>query len=277
MTDCPAPGSLVEARLDRVLTQYRESPKLLHLIRTYLGQVEGVVSSVCQIPSFFDLDTAVGDQLTLLGKRLGFPRCHCVCATQPVFGFDCDGVSETTVYTVTGFCDENASWLDCGPFDSPDICIDDDEIYRNFLRARRYQMLALYDLDSLTDAIQYLFGPTAYVMDAGVGRVVIAPGRALSAVETALLQLYPRVLPVAPGIRVRFHFGIHREVFGFGDGWGGFCDTPGETDHELAVTDDEVLLVTIDGVEETLMVGPQITLDAEWMCEVDVRPFDCAA
>lgn len=276
MTDCPAPGSLVEREIDRVLTHYRESPKLLHLIRTYLGQAEQVIGAICDLPSAFDIDSAGGDQLTLVGKRLGWPRCHCVCNVQPVFGFACDGVPTDDV--ITGFCDDNNTWADCGPFGTSDICINDDEVYRSFLKARRYQMLALFDLASLTAAIQHLLGPTATVLDAGVGRVVLAPGRELTAAENALLQLYPRVLPVAPGIRIRFHFGP-LEVFGFGEGWGGFCDEWEPDGLPLVTASGELILVSgasPGDPDRPLMTGP-LTRDAEWMCEIDTRPYDCAA
>ncbi len=270
MAECPVPGTLVEGEIDRVLTQYRESPKLLHMIRTYLGHLEQVILAICDLPSAFDIDTAVGDQLTVLGKRLGFPRCHCVCNVQPVFGFACEGTPSIDV--IAGFCDDNATWADCGPFGTSDICITDDEMYRGFLRARRYQMLALFNLESLTAAVQNLFGPTATVLDAGVGRVVIAPGRELTAAEMALLQIYPRVLPVAPGIRVRFHFGALK-VFGFGDGWGGFCEDWEPDGLPLMVETGDIIVTEND---DPIITGP-LTRDAEWMCAVDTHPYDCAA
>lgn len=267
---CPEPDGMVEPRVDRVLTQYRESPKLLHLMRTLMRQVEEVASVACSMPEQFDLDTAVGDQLTLLGKRLGWPRCHCVCTTQPIFGFDCNDGSNG--YQIAGFCDDNAVWLDCNPFGVSDVCINDDEVYRAFLRVRRYQMLSLYDLESLTTSIKILFGDTAFVLDAGRGRVVIAPGRDLTPSEQQLIQLYPRVLPVAPGIRVRFHFGEYETVFGFGDGWGGFCD-PFIPDGVPFVTENDDVIM-IEGGEE--LITEPLTRDAPWMCEVDPKPYTCA-
>lgn len=269
MAECPAHGDLVEGEINRVLTQYRESPKLLHMMRTYLSQVEHVILSICDLPLAFDIDTAVGDQLTLLGNRLGFPRCHCVCNVQPVFGFSCEGTPLIDV--ITGFCDDNATWADCGPFGTSDTCITDDEMYRGFLRARRYQMHALFDLESLTAAVRYLFGPTATVLDAGVGRVVIAPGRDLTAAEMALLQIYPRVLPVAPGIMVRFHFGALK-VFGFGSGWGGFCDD-WKPDSPLTLETGDIIVTEND---VPITTGP-LTQAAEWMCAVDTHHYDCAA
>ena len=50
---------LVEPRRNRILTQYRESPKLLHLIRTYLRQAEIVAQLACEVPEKFDLNIAM--------------------------------------------------------------------------------------------------------------------------------------------------------------------------------------------------------------------------
>jgi hypothetical protein len=268
MTICPADFELVEPRIDRVLTQYRESPKLLHLIRTYLRQLEQAEQAICDLPNYFDIEAAIGDQLTLIGKRMGWPRCHCVCDVQPVFGFECEGVPEE--YPIAGFCDDTVTWVDCGEFGIGDICINDDELYRKFLKVRRYQMMALFDIENLNKAVQTFWGEQAMVLDAGHGRVVVAPGRDLTDVEIALLQLYPRVLPVTPGIEIRFHFGA-LPVFGFGEGWGGFCE-PWEPDGLTIATDNGDLLTTENDVEIT--TGP-LTRDAVWMCEFDVNPYGC--
>ena len=268
MTTCPEDFALVEPRIDRALTQYRESPKLLHLIRTYLRQAEQAYQSVCDLPEYFDIETATGDQLTLLGKLLGWPRCHCVCDVQPVFGFECDGVTEE--YPIAGFCDDSVTWVDCGQFGIGDICINDDELYRKFLKVRRYQMMALFDIESLSEAVQTFWGEQATVLDYGHGRVVVAPGRDLTDVEIALLQLYPRVLPVAPGVEVRFHFG-ELPVFGFGTGWEGFCE-PWEPDGLPISASNEGNLVTENSDEIT--TGP-LTRDGIWMCEFDVQPYSC--
>ncbi len=268
MIDCPTLDDFITPELDRVLTQYRESPNLLFLMQNYLQQVHQALVSVCDLPSKFDLATAVGDQLTMLGKRLGFPRCHCICVSQPVFGFECDGVPADI--PIVGFC-EDGTWIDCGEFGTGEVCINDDEVYRGFLSARRYQMMRLYDRDSLTDALQSIWGATAWVMDDGNGRVVLTPGRDLTASERVLLQIVPRVLPVPLGINQRYHFGPNR-VFGFGEGWGGFCEEYAPDGLPFMTEGDTPILVTED---VPLITGP-LTRDAEWMCEIDVKPYECA-
>lgn len=263
---CPDPDELVQAGVNRVLTQYRESPNLLFLLRTFLRQATEVGTSICDLPERFDLDSATGDQLTLIGKRMGFPRCHCVCNVPPVFGFECEGfVSD---YPLVGFCD-GGTWANCGASGISEICIDDDETYRGFLKARRYQFLRRYGIDDLTAALRELYGPTAMVLDQGHGRVVLAPFRELTALETSLLQLVPRVLPIAPGIRTRFHFGTFK-VFGFGDGWGGFCEeVPAGS---VFWTEAGPLLWTEDG---DLLAADAYERHSDWMCEVDVKPYSC--
>src|SRR5690606_33521710 len=140
--------------------------------------------------------TAVGDQLTLLGKRMGFPRCHCVCSVSPVYGFACDGVP--TERPIIGSC-ESGSGAGCGEDGISEICIDDDEMYRRLLISRSYQMQSRYSLADLTAALQTIYGSQAAVLDSGHGRVVLAPFRELTEAETAILQIIPRVLPLAPG------------------------------------------------------------------------------
>ncbi|QIG73265.1 DUF2612 domain-containing structural protein [Rhizobium phage RHph_N17] len=264
---CVDESVLIDERISRILTQYRESPKLLHVIKTYLSQVANIYSAICDMPSFFDLNTAVGDQLTLLGKRMGFPRCHCVCDTQPVFGFSCGDESPGEVQ-ILGFC-EGVTWESCGDNDISEICIVDDDLYRRLLISRSYQISARYSIADLTKALQAIYGETAMVLDAGHGRVVLAPFRELTDAEIAILQIVPRVLPVAPGITTRWHFGTFA-VFGFGEGWGSFCE---EWEPTGALIDLGTGVLATEG-GDYITTGP-LTRGADWMCEIDLKPYSC--
>ena len=233
---CPPPGTLVSTEMARVVTQYREAAKLKAYMRAMLGLVEEAAIVTCGIPAAFDVATAVGDQLTLIGKRMGFPRAHCACVTAPVYGIACEGASP--LVPIAGPCDDGAVWMDCGAVQNSTLSIDDDEIYRGHLFARRYQMLGLYDIDSLTAAVRHIWGATAWVPLAENGGVTVAPGRDLSGLETTLLPITFRILPIAPGIRRAIHLGTD-PLLGIGDGWTGPCD---------------------DGV---------------WLCSVPIDPYSC--
>lgn len=219
---CPAEGELVEAEVNKVATQYREATKFLGMLRAFLNQTEDVAIKLCPLPSFFDIDTAVGDQLTIVGKWLGVPRCHCICEAPKVFGFKCGG-SYTGPYEIAGFCEHGSTWSGCPPLGNSEVCISDDEIFRGMLKARRYQNLGLFDIASLQEAIKQVWGDLATVVSSRVGRVIVSPGRDLSDFETKVIPVVFRILPIAPGIKGFIHYGTGR-IFGFGEGWGGFCE-----------------------------------------------------
>lgn len=263
---CPQDFEKVEERVDKILTQYRESPKLLHVIRTYLRQVELLMQGLCSLPEQFDLTTAVGEQLSIVGRRMGFPRSHCVCTTQPVFGFDCETEEDLPV---DGFCAE-VTWVDCSDIGVSYVTIEDDDLYRKFLNARRYQITQRFDKPSFEEAIRCLWGEQSMIMDARNGEIVVGVGRQLSLSEQAVVQLYPRVLPTPLGVRIKLHFGSLR-VFGFGDGWGGFCD--GEASDGAPIQTEDLLSILTEWDEPLL--ADNIGLDSDWLCAVDVKPYDC--
>lgn len=185
----------VSDKLGLVLTQYRESPNLLGMMRAYLNQLLEVKDVLNGIPEKFDIDVAVGDQLTIVGRWLGFPRCHNVPSAIPIFGFECGG--RTSTYRLSGFC-EQALWLDCPDVSSFEVCITDDELYRRLLYVRRYQLLGLCDYRSFVFCIIILFGSEASYTQ--TGRVIdVSPGRALTDNEQSFLRVYERVLPRAVG------------------------------------------------------------------------------
>lgn len=220
--DCVEPGALVGQEIEKVATEYREATKFLALIRAYLGETEAVARAACLIPQYFDLDSAGGDQLTVIGKWLGLQRCHCICEAPKVFGFKCGPFASSD--RIAGFCEPGSTWEGCPPLGASDICITDDEVFRGFVKARRYQVLGLYDIASLQASACHLWGEGATVISSRVGRVTLAPGRVLSDFEMMLVPVAFRVLPIAPGIKGTIHYGTG-PIFGFGEGWGGFCES----------------------------------------------------
>lgn len=234
--NCPSASEFVEARLNRVLTQYRESPNLLAMIRHDIGQMAEAMAAGCEIPSKFDILDAVGDQLTILGRQLGWPREHCICVPVPVFGFGC-GLPSTNK-PIVGLC-EGGVWDGCNTEGNGTIRLDDDEVYRGYLLARRYQARQLWDIDSLQAAAAHLWGENATVSSLGGARVSVQPGRSLSGLELIQVPLAFRVLPLAPGIKPFISYATGK-VFGFGAGWGGLCE------------------------------------GASWLCPEEVSPYTCA-
>jgi hypothetical protein len=77
-------------------------------------------------------------------------------------------------------------------------------------------------------------------------------------------------MPLAPGIKLLIHFGT-LDIFGFGDGWGGFCEQ---------ATGETFLLGTSGGDLVVDDLGNNLLLTAGsisgWMCGMDVDPYECA-
>lgn len=214
------PFAGVESGIDRVMTQYRESAKLLAMIREYLGQVTEATRVIDGLIAWFDIDSATSDQLTILGNALGWPRCHCRGQRRPVFGFACDDDEcGLDVLPIGGFCE--ADW-DCGPA-YIEFCFTDDELYRRFLKARIIAVRDAYDLDGVSLAAKELFGNAAAILSSRDGVIQIAAGRLLTGIEISIVHLYEQVMPIAPGVRLEV---LHSKgsPFGFGDGWGQLCD-----------------------------------------------------
>ena len=115
-------------RIDKIATQYRESDNLVTLIETYIDPLVSFGTALCEIGDI-DIDTAVGDQLTIIGKILGWPRINCNGPTEPVFGFDCG--CDPSGLTIGGFCDSDWFSRDCPPRRNTYEFTDDDE-YRRF-------------------------------------------------------------------------------------------------------------------------------------------------
>lgn len=225
MADCPDLAVLRDSKLDEILTQYRESEKLLGLINNYLIQLQEMGDAVCAVPTFFDIDTAVGDQLTIIGKALGWPRVHCAGERKPVFGFACaddcyDG------WPVHGFCEtgiEDQSWDQCIGPRYKDYTFSDDDEYRRWLRCRILDLTGDFRRANLDAAVQILFDNTgATVIQEIPGVVKVWPGRALTDVEKTLVDLMPEVLPIADGVRLQIVTGT-APMFGFGTGYDGWC------------------------------------------------------
>lgn len=218
---CPDPNALVESKINKGRTQYREAVKFLGMVRAYLDQVALLTRETCEILDYLDIDTAVGDQLTILGKALGWPRCHCTGQRRPVFGFACDfSDCEVPAVPVAGFCE--AEW-DCdGSPDFVEFCLTDDEMYRRFLKARVITLTGDYTRAGITAAARELFGPNAVIYRETHGTIALATSRLLTSVEISIAHLFKQVLPVAPGVRFELWHG-NGVPFGFGAGWGQFC------------------------------------------------------
>lgn len=237
-----------QERLDRVLTQYRESPRLLGLIEAALEEINGARAAIEAIPDALRLDDAQGWWLTALGKRMGWPRQHYVSIPQPIFALTAPDYEPAR--PVTGLCDDAGVWIDCAQSDASIYEVTDDETYRRMLRVRAIQQRQTYDEATLLEALREAFGPDAEVISSRDGRIVAHPGPDYDA-NTPLAQLWPRLMPIRPGAQLVYHLGDARGLWGFGRGWAGMCGleiVPLATERGDALTTEDGDLIEADGL-----------------------------
>lgn len=266
--------------MHRVLTQYRESPRLLGLLNSFVDELREARDVITDLPLSFIPENAVGEQLTFLGERMGLLREHTIPDSRLFFGFE--GTADET----SGF-DEGVVWRYDAVDKTNTVRINDDEIFRRMLRCRAQQVNDSFSVESLNQSLRLLFDSDSAVCALfGAGKLVLAPRRDLTDTETSLLPVFRRILPVQLGVRVFWHLGSE-EIFGFGEGWGGFDtsyfpDEENDTGKVFGFGDDEDVggfsepwlpsgtniltvtgdnLLTADGVS---IVTREITRSAYW-------------
>jgi hypothetical protein len=106
-----------------ITSQHRDKPKFRDLVGAVSGCFSDISALHLDLVGKFDIDTAVGDQLDIIGKWVGLSR-KIRAALLVYFSFDTAGL---------GFDEGNIQ----GPFDpSTGLVSLDDETYRVMLKAR---------------------------------------------------------------------------------------------------------------------------------------------
>lgn len=116
------PGD-IDAYLALVTSQHRDKTAFINTLTTILRPVVDNAALTSTIPGLFDIDTAVGLRLDVVGEWVGRSRDLRVPLTGVYFSFDTEGL---------GF--DQGAWK--GPFDPATGLVSlPDETYRTLLRA----------------------------------------------------------------------------------------------------------------------------------------------
>jgi hypothetical protein len=109
---------------DRVTSQHRDKPKFMASLTAVLQPLADMRDLVMGLPASFDLDTAVGAQLDVVGLWVGVGRALAIPITDVFFAFDTAGVGW-----------DEGSWWSPGDDTTHLYNLPDDQ-YRTLLRAK---------------------------------------------------------------------------------------------------------------------------------------------
>lgn len=125
----------VTTYLDLITAQFRDKPNYTAMISADVEVEVEVQNLMLDMIPLFDVDTAVGDQLDIIGQWVGFSRNIPIAVTGVYFTWD-----DTAQ---TGW--EQGIWQD--PNSPSAITVLPDDVYRNFIKAK----IAANHWDGTTD------------------------------------------------------------------------------------------------------------------------------
>jgi len=234
--------------LSRVAAQYQNSPNFLAYISALMAQSQDVERAFLQIATIADIDASVGVQLDVLGQIVGISRY--VKDSLPVAFMGWDSQPGARSLGEEGLADIGARLRDENESESSTNAASDAQ-YRLFLRARIARNHTTGTVESVQNALRYVFGAEIVIVDDKNNMSFdISVGKRLSYTEQVLLYLLA-IIPKPAGVRIATRsFFDPNFTFGFeGSPW---ALTFGDENQRHAITRDLLLGgdFSLDGSEE---------------------------
>lgn len=160
--------TLSDAYAKLLILQYYDKPKAFNEVKMIADEFESIYDFFRSFNDAFDVDSAVGKQLDIIGKIVGINRTVPSVIPKNFFGFD----DNPNMY---GFGDKFDANIIVYPFANKfepqytDLQLSDAD-YRFFIKAKIAKntvnaTMSSDDNDSILDAINYLFEGKAFAID----------------------------------------------------------------------------------------------------------------
>ena len=136
-----------------VISQYAESPNLKAYILVFVNEAREACDSIQELIDIFNLDTAVGEHLDLIGRIIGqFDRPWYDTSDIPWFSFGDGSAGDDLLF---GF-NEGRLWdgRTINPGGPSDFYKAEDDIYRMFIKARIVHNTSKGTVNNLLTAIE---------------------------------------------------------------------------------------------------------------------------
>jgi len=209
---------LLDYYANLLIIQYNCKPKATQTIKSLL-QVLLAENVYNDILNGYDINTAVGKQLDILGQYIGSDRFFAGFEfTGTFFGFD-DAFNQGTTSTITGFDDAFAAtpkdgvYLDAFDFAGSDVSLSDTN-YRTLLRLKILQNHINHSTGSIEQSLNDTFGNDIFMTDNLDMTMTYFVKDIPRNLANALLD--KRALPKPTGVKIDNVF-LGTEFYGFAD------------------------------------------------------------
>lgn len=184
--------SNAEPYLDLITSEHNQKIQFMSMVEVITAAIGDVNQSIQSIQPAFDLDTAIGAQLDIIGLWVGQSRIISNILILGFFGFADDFAArpfgEVTNPTFGGV------WYELNaPFSGSTVLSDPD--YLTILKARIVRNQSKGELSDIENALQFIFGVGCSVADAGnlgLQLTISAPITSTGEALLTTLDLLPR-------------------------------------------------------------------------------------
>lgn len=194
-----------------------QAPKFTAMVKAVSDAWAGVYDLLVDLPQVFDVDTAEGVQLDIIGRWVGQSRLISGVLLLQFFGFD-DNPAALNFGEEGNAAIGGRFYGEGEPIAGTTLLADPE--YRTLIKARIARNNAQGSTADIVRALQFLFSAPAVVEDPGTMAIGVAIGRPLSLVELAIITNLD-ILPRPSGVRIAW------QGYFNGDGYLGFDGQPG--------------------------------------------------
>lgn len=198
---------MIEGYQNLIILQYWDKPKARATIKTIIKGLVNAGVEIQNIPSYFDLDNAIGVQLDVLGKIVGISRIVKGAIDKIFFGFNGNE-------NVRGFGIAPFKTLETYPYFDAEL---DDYQYRFLIRAKiakNFFSGAMSGEHGLIQFLNFIFQNKVYTVDNHDMNINIYIHKGID--ETMFRYIINSDLfPKPAGVRIKFIGYLQIEAFGF--------------------------------------------------------------
>jgi RNAse (barnase) inhibitor barstar len=209
-----------EDYLKLLIIQYYDKPKARATIIAILEEFGMVEEFYNELSKAYDLDTAIGAQLDVLGRIVGMPRSIPFVVPKRYFGFADNPRAGLFADQYNPLLPDTFPFRDSLSTNYTDYELDDND-YRFFIRlkiAKNHASAYLggqKDRPSIQEAVMFAFQGMAYVIDGLDMSMTLYVDRSFSDLLTYIFAL--DLLPRPQGVFYRYVFTYAKNTFGFAD------------------------------------------------------------